>query len=602
MTVIQVTQCQLLQAGGTLSDYSTSLFGLVHCLLTQIPYPDSTAVLDAAVALVQQLADILLDFSKQCCQHEHVVNVLLEACGGTLTPQGNLTPMGIPLRVWLGTNKGRLFLSKLLSSKDPPFYRLMRAIVRSHPNILAANEDLIRKFKSCVNEAAVSPDSSARVQCVQMIEGLLRGRLDHACSCRPPNQFNVEFVLPLLSDTVRNGAATGQMAACMAYGCLLPTDWEMLVQTSETYTVHFCTMLDVCQSDCGAKVKAEAFKSLGDMCLRFFDPCLSMQTVALTIVWAETGRKIFSVTRSVNAPLVKSMAIFAIGNLAQSLKDRSLPLMIEDEDLNEFVNISMEGLCDPDDRVVANAIRAVGHVVSLLDRYNKYDPLVHDMLSLLGDRVKAAMEITSDSGSKHVLSWKQRSTVKKLAWGACNSLKVMFESNITSNPRFDISVIKSLEQLVSCIECYGRLHVKVTCCAATALRTFTLYWPTFSLRLNGTDLMGKCIVYCLSALFDSDRITPNDKLIQEMELLCSSLLENGSTEDFATALSFQQDISLRLETFFDWMIKRNCPAKSFQLVSQAIQQSGVQVEVDVEQRFANRAALLQDNENDDDEL
>lgn len=127
-------------------------------------------------------------------------------------------------------------------------------------------------------------------------------------------------------------------------------------------------------------------------------------------------------------------------------------------------------------QLVNNAVRTIGHLVSLAFNPPYIDSGVLDdwdchsfyrsVLRGLDGKVEAVLALDAFHGS----SWKQRSSINKHGWGACNSLALVLDCNEASVPgNLNISQ-HSLVLLVQCIAKAELVHEKVASAATAAIR------------------------------------------------------------------------------------------------------------------------------------
>jgi hypothetical protein len=237
--VILVNRCQLENQDEYLSNTKT----LTICILTSIPFQHTTRVLEAAVKLVELLARLLNGSSSR---QTMAFDCLTEAAGGSITPQGDLVPMSQPLHIWLDTPPGttwfKVLLSRLLEQNVPAKqFRLVGALLRSHPALFVGNPTMTETFLTCVRSILANKSASAasQVLCLEMLQGLLRGRIDYpleSTSCET-DFFDVVHLEPSLLEAMRSDDKLTKQIVCELYGCFLPSDWEHLLQRGHT---HIC--------------------------------------------------------------------------------------------------------------------------------------------------------------------------------------------------------------------------------------------------------------------------------------------------------------------------------------------------------------------------
>ena len=158
--VAGVTLCLLKDQGNRASQVNS----LIKCLLMNLPFQHSKRVLDAAIGIVQLLFDWV---GGEAPQQAVALDCLVHAAGGTETPQGDLVPMSAPLRHWLDSMHGKVFLTQCLSrlpqNSSIKEFQLIGALLRSHPALVDADQKTAQAFLSCV--ATIFDEDSADVSC-----------------------------------------------------------------------------------------------------------------------------------------------------------------------------------------------------------------------------------------------------------------------------------------------------------------------------------------------------------------------------------------------------------------------------------------------------
>ena len=281
-------------------------------------------------------------------------------------------------------------------------------------------------------------------------------------------------------------------------------------------------------------------------------------------------------------------------------------------------------------QVVGNAIRTIGHLVSLafhpryrdIVAFNDWDAhsFYGNVISGLGAKVEAALYSESCRNS----SWKQRSTANKHGWGACNSLALV----LNCGEAFTMVNLKHTQDalviLVQCIDNAGSLHEKVASAATGAIRKIP---ETVLARISdGSGVIGMALARCLLRLYRMKKLHHQQKkarLTQELEVLLKHLLWATNISDACLLLKHEDVEKNTLDFLYDWMVKENMPLTSFESFALALQRKDLIDDAALQQRFASRAlqmyrstdgsqrnatqesefeSLVDDDDNDNDEL
>lgn len=251
------------------------------------------------------------------------------------------------------------------------------------------------------------------------------------------------------------------------------------------------------------------------------------------------------------------------------------------------------------------------------------------VLALLAkvDSITTVLSCNNHGGTTG-LSWKQRSSIKKHGRVACNSLALMMrhsqfvEMSTTCNDGVAPCQL-ALCSLFKVIDCLGTmLDEKVIIAAMLAFRAL----PSASLaRVSGkSGHVGKTLVACVAFLAKEQWSTTGvcvpsgNNFLLQVDLLCEHLVDSATISDATILISCSKITAtdLWVEQLYEWMVLKNCSARSFGAFAIALQTPTVllvRLPVLVEQKFANRATNLlrnedlvqdgcEDDDDDDDEL
>jgi len=157
--------------------------------------------------------------------------------------------------------------------------------------------------------------------------------------------------------------------------------------------------------------------------------------------------------------------------------------------------------------------------------------------------------------------------------------------------------------LMECVHCLPSLNEKFAISACAALRALDKV-SLSQMYDRGATAVGKTVVSCCVCLFDGEmepRVT--QKVLNEAELLLAHLLDCTSISD-ARYIIQSEELSRddTLDQIYHWMVEKNIPADAFACFALAIQSSGINVDIQVEQHFSNRATCLVAHSENDDEL
>lgn len=97
-------------------------------------------------------------------------------------------------------------------------------------------------------------------------------------------------------------------------------------------------------------------------------------------------------------------------------------------------------------------------------------------------------------------TWKQRSVIRKHAWGACNSLAIVLACGDVPTADDNISTSqRAVQAMVQCIQHIGSINEKVVLAAVAALGSLSV--PTWSQVSVGTGIVGMALSACLLEVY-----------------------------------------------------------------------------------------------------
>ena len=315
---IHVTLCLFRQPVVTVS-HIDSLAGLAQSLLLQIPYnlvdDHARRLQHAASQLCSSLGDLALFGYQGPHQHEPcrqsstaddsvqiaVIDVMITCMGGRVTPQGQLTPMCIPVRAWLSTPSGIDFVQEIIdmihkgyieegtkvfsvNSSTAKICKLLRAILRTRPETAVLNRHWER-LQQTLCELTNSPEAQARLVGLEIVEGLILGRKDFGSSPpqveqdAPDNSIVLWLVTSILQRAQSDPNEQCRCVTFQIYGGLLSSDWIVIRKQTNQHALpvpqcvrlilSHCRQLSATTDSSGeinGKVRSAACKAVGDIC------------------------------------------------------------------------------------------------------------------------------------------------------------------------------------------------------------------------------------------------------------------------------------------------------------------------------------------------
>ena len=652
-----------LAEGGSYSDEShfestmMQSASVVGKLCVSLPFNDNNDVFVApAVKLVQCAGDIFvlsaraLDsgignltlLSRSMVHFSHVITTIHDGDAS----------ISVPVKHWLSDASSYDFIGILLNdSYSAPTLspsskcklEMLTSIVKSAPWSITREPFNLASFREiCANLCNIQNDTSRRLLGVKLIEAFIVGRKAFVTECTSGKiQHNMELTVvpesfcPLVHSALSDQSSAVRTCAVTSFGCLLVTDWAVLLSrgsfignASSLDWTHVDSILRMCtpKGEKSGGVRSAACKAVGDICTVCVGSLLSEEGLEKAVPFSDDF--VVAISTKVCSEMepalndktvsVRSMALFAIGNTALALQNRCAFLS-----MNRILPLVYACIVDKDDKVVGNAIRTIGHV-----SYFVYTPeflsneggSVSDDLklycSLLSNLTRKIHDVLCDATGEisRELSWKQRNSAKKHAWGSATTIGMLLgHSHLLSH--FDDSLVESaLLQLFRCIQLHAFINEKIFAAAVNALSALPAsLWQYLSTK--------NCnVIACGLATFFSFLELPQRKTASayqaNVERLTKALILIANKRDFCQMFLLRESLPFSIDFFYQWLT--SCDVQSstpLEQVVDAVTSQEVEHVIDVSdiQIFLSRAAqrnqLVQQDESvqpdtsdDEDEL
>ncbi|GMH88605.1 hypothetical protein TrVE_jg2653 [Triparma verrucosa] len=246
-------------------------------------------------------------------------------------------------------------------------------------------------------------------------------------------------------------------------------DWEYLLkETTRDHLKTLCKRGDY-RVEKKAGVRVNAVKAVGSMCATVLVGGADYPELegAANFV-AETLLEL----KEEKNENVRCMVMLSMGNLGQGLERAGV--RIREEAWAELCGEAVGGLNDSNEKVVASAIRAIGHLYSnylrvpAFARSGRMKELGHTMFHDLTSRIILA-STSNPTQLMKLLNSKQRFSVNKHAWGACHALSKLLSVNIDN-----AETLNSMKVLSDCV--HHASNTKVVTAALMALNVVVSEW------------------------------------------------------------------------------------------------------------------------------
>ena len=334
--LIRVVQCRL-QQGGT---FISALSHLINVVLTRVPY--SSYEKDILFREAMQL----LSSMSQLMKHGHIpelIECFVNCVGGQPRPQGGLTAMAAPMRAWLLSASSLEFWEYLWSSvklndnarKDS--IRILCAVALMLPSAFLSDQMTWERFQRVVIEHTTDASHHVRLDGVTLLEKLLMGRIENI-DVQEVDGIAL-FASYIARAMLKDEKAPIQAVSLNCFGSLLALDWSTLSaipgENGETgFPQDMNTVLSYCirpserfEGEAKAGVRSSACKSIGDICTQYLSVPTGNFTYHISDEQARTFCRVVcdAVMVALQDPNVgvRSMAVFAVGNLAHAVRNRA---------------------------------------------------------------------------------------------------------------------------------------------------------------------------------------------------------------------------------------------------------------------------------------
>ncbi|CAJ1960558.1 unnamed protein product [Cylindrotheca closterium] len=523
---------------------------------------------------------------------QELVSTLVKSCGGQIRPDGKTTTMYEPAQRWLMSNSSERFLDGLFiivgraSSPSHPAIKLLSSILQGCPRIGSSD-----CWKRCKILFSSVDEIDASISWLVILDAVISGRrvFDDCSSSIEPIK---EVVFKALSLSLNNSFVKIQCLGLSLFGSLSTNDWKQMNFGYRNISLLLSSALNLCK-DGNHNVRSSGCKAIGQFCTCYIP--------GASITFFLTDNHLRSVVDLIRSRMslalldekaqVRSMAMFTMGNLAHALRANGggklhASVLV---DTCTTVQAAME---DSSDKVVVNSIRAAGHWGYLFARRRIEggpQKLAH-LISALVDALVASVETLSNETDS--LTWKKRGAMKKYGCGVCHSLGCIFEGSVDlENESLQIACTRATKQMITCVEHFWSLSLKLTFSAMIALGKLSS--NDLSRICEGSGFLGAAIATCTYQLHENDcrpiRIL-STKQHHEMEVCLLHLLAAASPLDASATLEKDYFSQATLSFLYSWMVNCNVNSSTFAIFAVGLRRFQFKfVDVSLEQSFMSRS-------------
>lgn len=590
-----------------------AVYSLAVTIITVVPYEKYSILMDSAVGLVKQIAQ---NYSKYGLHGglglEVVVGALIESLGGKEMPNGDITPLPLPMQKFLMGSMSSSFFNQLffkiseISSKTVIErgiqtmiqMQLFVKVVKSAPWIFNENSKRLDSMIDLLKLLLSSDDKMLIITGSELLSAFIvgqkQGGFRAVCSEEelPISLYECLYAALTQKDTMI------RCSILSTYSLMSFNVWRiLLMRTSHNPLNIILSFAMEYSGDPNSTVRSDACKALGNISTVLIKGYSALESNDLSLdvldnIIKETAMVTVNATEDSNSS-VRSMALFAIGNIiydsVQSNKWRHARLL----PMQKLCRVVYESLFDENDKVVSNAIRTSGHFYTLLNLQilksdeiptgmDTYLELSDRFLKKLGDIINQAVEDAIQVSETK--SWKQRMNTKKQAWGACQAYSSILQYSSLSrnlpNEIFEMAILN----LIRCVECAHDVNEKII---ASALSCLTLIdvetWKSISFE---SGIRGRCLSACLSKKALKSFIPSIER---DVHLIMSSLTFSLNDQDIQSLLTGHENIQENLENLYLWMVDNASPSQMFESFGDALLTTSMNLDFSLAQRFKSRA-------------
>jgi len=565
--------------------FDDDLLKLVYVVLSKIPYSDAAhdGLTKEAVKMVEKLVSMV-----KTEWRENLITCFCDCAGGRPQPNGEISPMVLPMRLWLSDQSSSAFKTFLVESATQKescslAIRLIGAIVRTRADFI------------CLLDLKTIVLDNTQKDGMKLVVDFLIGRKECSLECMSNTSASSKFVVTHLNTVMRTSKGSEARHLCLqGYCLLLPVDWAFLIKAGQTPTCLDNLKKSIKQGN--NKEKSISFKAIGEMLMRCFT---DVDSDICTVGWLtqlcselEPILEIGLDDSCTPAVAVRSMALFAAGNLAFAVRQR--------QSENKFVravflNILMEKVCScidhSNEKIVGNAIRSIGHIGFLAFHHPDFltlepnDHPVQLFLLIIGKLCQKIYQ-ASDCSTISSMTWKERSSAKKHGWGACHALGHVLCCSVATEPHILTKSQTACAAIVSCIKQYESLNEKIIIAAGGALRRIDL--SRLELLCHRSGILGTALSSCLNIKLNKKR---NVRLQAEVDSIMNHILPIITVLDAEVIIREEATSSSLLWLLYEWMVENLSSGSPFEIFAIALEQAK-NLDIRLEQNFASRASCL----------
>ncbi|KAG7363403.1 heat repeat-containing protein [Nitzschia inconspicua] len=585
---------------------SRSYSRLLKTLLTDIPICND-GLKQTATQLWQSLAYVIFDPSSSESKVQLAADSLVQSSGGYSSPSGEMVGMCEVGRIWFSEKReaSGIFIERLfdsIASQNNGWkhsFEILVALLKTLPNVAVENWF---SYRVLLERLSRSGGIDRTTLYLDILEAFASGRRDFGDDVSQSHEDFVNFACTFLDSASANNTMQIHRCILRIYSYFLGVDWRQLAE-KEKLRIHLHRITMQCNA-ASAKLRELACKAIGEFCTQFFGEGNSAIVFTSRTIAEEVCGQLLQSSKDTH-PTVRAMAIFALGNLADSVRACETYHLLDEEIVCAIVQLVVEALNDRNDKVVGNAIRCVGHAgfVVLKQKSSSAYRLAREILERLTEKLSRSLSASLDKESNVVLTWKQRSTAKKHGWGTCYSLGMILGaiSHDCSDENSMIAGCAHAFQMLSlCLQHHACLNLKFVLAAMDAMCKIsptTMVLLSSNQRLIGAALCNSIELLSLS-MDDKDinRCVDFRKLAQRNACLLRHLLRSSSNADARYVLLEEEISSREMNNLYKWMVEQtieDVDARSYEIFALGLSSlSRWSDDISLEQRFASRALQM----------
>ena len=272
--LMQIVQCRFQQCPSVVP----ALCPLIGAILTEIPYAEdeNDEITCQAMRLLTSGASVLMSYRNRA-----LVECFATCMGGRSRPQGGLTAMALPMRLWLSSILSQDFRNFLWNSLEQKrdsredAMRILCSIVRSSPSFVFADQASWERCQQVIVTYTGDVSFETQLGGLTLLEHVLTGRTEKRPETVGNNSIAL-FATSIAFDMLKDAKPHFRTTSLKCFGAFLSQDWFAISMLSAedrlpSFQDHANAILFHCTqpNEHNAGVRSAACKCIGNICTEY---------------------------------------------------------------------------------------------------------------------------------------------------------------------------------------------------------------------------------------------------------------------------------------------------------------------------------------------